>query len=39
VLDPLAVRVLEGGFGEGDTVVVDQGPDGLTFEKQEAVRA
>ena len=25
VLDPLALRVLEGEFGEGDTVVVDAG--------------
>jgi len=39
VLDPLALRVLEGDFGEGDTVVVDRGADGLRFEKQEAVRA
>jgi ATP-dependent Clp protease ATP-binding subunit ClpB len=38
VLDPLAVRVLEGRFVEGDTVTVDaSGADGLTFEKQEAV--
>jgi ATP-dependent Clp protease ATP-binding subunit ClpB len=39
VLDPLALRVLEGDFGEGDTVVVDAGPRGLTFEKRETVRA
>ena len=39
VLDPLALRVLEGDFLEGDTVVVDRGADGLTFEKREAVRA
>ena len=39
VLDPLALRVLEGGFGEGDTVVVDTGPRGLKFEKRETVRA
>ena len=39
VLDPLALRVLEGGFAEGDTVVVDAGADGLTFEKREPVRA
>ncbi len=38
VLDPLAVRVLEGRFVEGDTVTVDTaGGEGLTFEKQEAV--
>jgi ATP-dependent Clp protease ATP-binding subunit ClpB len=34
VLDPLALRVLEGDFLEGDTVIVDAGPDGLTFEKK-----
>jgi ATP-dependent Clp protease ATP-binding subunit ClpB len=39
VLDPLAMRVLEGEFLEGDTVVVDAGRDALTFEKREAVRA
>ncbi|PYR58271.1 MAG: type VI secretion system ATPase TssH, partial [Acidobacteria bacterium] len=39
VLDPLALRVLEGDFLEGDTVVVDAGADGLTFEKRETVRA
>ena len=33
VLDPLAMRVLEGEFREGDRVIVDAGPDGLTFEK------
>jgi ATP-dependent Clp protease ATP-binding subunit ClpB len=40
VLDPLAMRVLEGEFGEGDTVVVDATKDGLKFSKQrETVRA
>jgi ATP-dependent Clp protease ATP-binding subunit ClpB len=39
VLDPLALRVLEGDFSEGDTIVVDTAPDGLRFEKQEPVRA
>jgi ATP-dependent Clp protease ATP-binding subunit ClpB len=39
VLDPLAMRVLEGDFLEGDTVVVEEGPDALTFTKQEPVRA
>ena len=39
VLDPLALRLLEGEFAEGDTVVVDRGTDGLTFAKREAVRA
>jgi ATP-dependent Clp protease ATP-binding subunit ClpB len=35
VLDPLALRVLEGDFREGDTVSVDAGSDGLSFEKRE----
>jgi ATP-dependent Clp protease ATP-binding subunit ClpB len=39
VLDPLAMRVLEGDFLEGDTVVVGAGADALTFGKREAVRA
>jgi ATP-dependent Clp protease ATP-binding subunit ClpB len=39
VLDPLALRVLEGDFLEGDTVVVDAGADGLTFTKQQPVGA
>jgi ATP-dependent Clp protease ATP-binding subunit ClpB len=39
VLDPLALRVLEGDFGEGDTVAVDAGRDGLVFTKRETVHA
>ncbi len=40
VLDPLALRVLEGDFGEGDTVRIDESGGGLVFEKQqEAVKA
>ncbi len=39
VLDPLALRVLEGQFLEGDTVVVDLVDGGLVFEKREAVKA
>ena len=39
VLDPLALRVLEGDFVEGDTIVVDAAGDRLTFAKREAVRA
>jgi ATP-dependent Clp protease ATP-binding subunit ClpB len=40
VLDPLALRVLEGDFLEGDTITVDVGPgDTLTFTKRETVRA
>ena len=33
VLDPLAMRVLDGGFREGDRVTVDVGDGGLKFEK------
>ena len=33
VLDPLAMRVLEGEFVEGDTVMVEAGTDGLSFAK------
>jgi ATP-dependent Clp protease ATP-binding subunit ClpB len=39
VLDPLALRVLEGDFVEGDTVKVDARNETLTFEKRESVRA
>jgi len=33
VLDPLAMRVLEGDFHEGDRVMVDVGDNELTFDK------
>jgi ATP-dependent Clp protease ATP-binding subunit ClpB len=39
VLDPLALRVLEGVFGEGDTVTVDADVEGLRFEKRAVVGA
>jgi ATP-dependent Clp protease ATP-binding subunit ClpB len=39
VLDPLAMRVLEGEFREGDRVVVDVSKDGLSFEKKQTVPA
>jgi ATP-dependent Clp protease ATP-binding subunit ClpB len=39
ILDPLALRVLEGAFGEGDHVMVDHGADGMQFTKGEPVRA
>jgi ATP-dependent Clp protease ATP-binding subunit ClpB len=39
VLDPLAMRVLEGEFKEGDRVIVDVGDQGLNFAKQQAVTA
>jgi ATP-dependent Clp protease ATP-binding subunit ClpB len=37
VLDPLALRVLEGDFVEGDAITVDGTPGGLIFEKRHAV--
>jgi ATP-dependent Clp protease ATP-binding subunit ClpB len=39
VLDPLALRVLEGDFVEGDTVVVDASGEALVFEKRQTVNA
>ncbi len=39
LLDPLAMRVLEGEFHEGDRILVDVGDNGLTFHKNDAVRA
>jgi ATP-dependent Clp protease ATP-binding subunit ClpB len=36
ILDPLAMRVLEGEFREGDHVQVDGGTKGLEFVKQQA---
>jgi len=38
ILDPLALRVLEGDFAEGDHVLVDHGGDGMRFTKGEPVR-
>jgi ATP-dependent Clp protease ATP-binding subunit ClpB len=35
VLDPLAMRVLEGDFHEGDRVVIDVGENGLSFTKKQ----
>ena len=39
VLDPLAMRILQGEFGEGDQVVVDARAGELSFTKQAAVTA
>jgi ATP-dependent Clp protease ATP-binding subunit ClpB len=39
VLDPLALKVLEGAFVEGDRVIVDAGPEGLLFEKRQLATA
>jgi ATP-dependent Clp protease ATP-binding subunit ClpB len=37
VLDPLALRVLEGELREGDSILVDMGENGLTFQKKQSV--
>jgi ATP-dependent Clp protease ATP-binding subunit ClpB len=39
LLDPLALKVLDGAFHDGDTVVVDAGGDELRFEKRQVVEA
>jgi ATP-dependent Clp protease ATP-binding subunit ClpB len=39
VLDPLAMRVLQGDFGEGDHIIVDVGDNGVKFEKTVTVNA
>ncbi|MGH9221719.1 MAG: AAA family ATPase, partial [Vicinamibacterales bacterium] len=39
LLDPLALRVLDGAFREGDTVAVDVAGDELSFTKGQAVHA
>jgi ATP-dependent Clp protease ATP-binding subunit ClpB len=36
ILDPLAMKVLDGEFREGDHIQVDAGPKGLQFVKQQA---
>jgi ATP-dependent Clp protease ATP-binding subunit ClpB len=35
VADPLALAILEGKFRDGDTIVVDAGPDGISFRRGE----
>ena len=35
LLDPLSMRVLQNEFVEGDRILVDAGPDGLTFTKRQ----
>ena len=39
VLDPLAMRVLEGQFREGDRITVEVGENELKFQKTQAVTA
>jgi ATP-dependent Clp protease ATP-binding subunit ClpB len=36
--DPLALKILAGDFNEGDTILVERGPDGLIFSTTEPVR-
>jgi ATP-dependent Clp protease ATP-binding subunit ClpB len=38
VADPIALQLLQGEFGDGDTIVVDASPDGLVFTKGEPAR-
>jgi len=35
--DPLALKILSGEFMEGDTILVDRGPQGLTFSARVEV--
>lgn len=37
IMDPLAMKILEGQFREGDTVLVDYTLEGLSFRKKEPV--
>ena len=39
VENPLSKRVLAGEFGQGDRIVVDAGPAGLSFERAEVASA
>ncbi len=34
IQNPLALELLQGKFHEGDTIVVDTGPDGFTFRRE-----
>jgi ATP-dependent Clp protease ATP-binding subunit ClpB len=38
VADPIALKLLSGDFGDGDTIAVDASPDGLVFTKGEPAR-
>jgi ATP-dependent Clp protease ATP-binding subunit ClpB len=38
VADPIALELLQRGFRDGDTIVVDASPDGLVFKKGEPAR-
>ena len=38
VLDPLAMRILQGEFGEGDLVVVDADDRDIRFSRQQSMK-
>jgi ATP-dependent Clp protease ATP-binding subunit ClpB len=38
VADPIALKLLEGEFHDGDTILVEASPDGLVFTKGEPAR-
>ncbi len=38
IQDPLALRILEGEFSEGDHIAVDRGKEGLVFEIDKALK-
>ncbi len=38
VADPIALKLLQGEFHDGDTIVVDASPEGLVFTKGEPAR-
>ncbi|MCZ7527773.1 MAG: ATP-dependent chaperone ClpB [Acidimicrobiia bacterium] len=35
IADPIALDLLQGAYRDGDTIVVDAGPDGLVFSRRE----
>lgn len=39
VLDPLAMKILEGSFNEGDAIVVDAADGDICFDRQMPARA
>jgi ATP-dependent Clp protease ATP-binding subunit ClpB len=39
ILNPLAVKILEGAFQKGETVMVDSGEQGLVFKKSDTAPA
>jgi ATP-dependent Clp protease ATP-binding subunit ClpB len=35
--DPLAFKILSGEFDEGDSILVERGPEGLTFSVERLI--